>query len=528
MKNITNISFSEIDGIPLLIKDFLSKKLEELSPQLFSLANFERQIVAKKNSFSTEQRTLLQNVLTQQMADCTLSSLQLEHLKSISSENTFTVTTGHQLNLFTGPVFFIYKILQTIKTAKYLEEHFPDCKFVPIFWLASEDHDFEEINHFKTKNNFYEIRGKSGGAVGKIKVEETAFISEFEKEFQDSIYGTELIQLLKKAYQKGKTLTEATKTIVQYLFAEQGLLYIDGDDAQLKAEMNSIFKDELLNQSLKKTTTKMVDFLTQKYGKVQVNPREINLFYLSETRNRIDFDGKNYQIHEKNKQFSENEILAELEKNPEKFSPNALMRPVFQEKILPNLAYIGGNAEIMYWFELKSYFEKWNIPFPILIPRNSMLFLSEKTTKKIEKLGLELDDFLKDFAHIINKKLLISHELTPILQQKEAELRSIFSLLKEKSSLTDKTFRNLVEAEESRQLKSYQRMNKRLLRAEKNKNQNTINQLELLFTEVHPAKIWQERVYNFSVFFSDFGQGWLQYCYSKIIVDNSELIISEF
>ncbi|WP_343660224.1 bacillithiol biosynthesis cysteine-adding enzyme BshC [Chryseobacterium sp.] len=525
MKTINKISFNDIESIPQLVKDFLHQKIEGFENNTFSLDHFRQQIHLKKDSFIPEKRNILSEVLEGQLLGLSLSSKQRDNLENLTLPNTFTITTGHQLNLFSGPVFFVYKILQTIKTCAYLKENFPDFNFVPIYWMASEDHDFVEINHFKTENNYYETNEKSGGPVGRIEISDTYFITEFEKEFKDSIFGTELILMMKEAYKPGNTLTEAIKILVNRLFSEFGLLILDGDSKELKNQIKEVFKDEILYFSLHKASKDKVDFLTEKYGKVQVNPREINLFYLSETRDRIEFNGQKYIIVDKNIQFTEEEILAELENHPEKFSPNALMRPVYQENVLPNLAYIGGNAEIMYWLELKDYFSKINIPFPVLIPRNSMLFLKEKTLGKIEKLNLKIEDFFKNFTVLTNQKILKDNPILQLLEEKEELLISNFSVLKASAETTEKSFGNMVKAEEVRQLKSFKRMKKRLLHAEKIKQNELLERLENLFLDVHPGKTWQERVYNFSVFFSDYGYSWLENCLEEMVVQDSKLII---
>lgn len=525
MKTINKISFNDIENIPQLVKDFLNQNIEGFEDYTFSLDHFIKQIHLKKDSFTSNQREVLSETIEKQLSGLTLSTKQKENIDYLRQPNTFTITTGHQLNLFSGPVFFVYKILQTIKTCSYLKENFPDFNFVPVYWMASEDHDFAEINHFKTENNYYETNEKSGGPVGRISINDTFFISEFEKEFKDSVFGTELILMLKEAYKVGNTLTDAIKILVNRLFSEFGLLILDGDSKELKKQIRDIFKDELLNSSLQKSSKEKVDFLTEKYGKVQVNPRDINLFYLSDTRDRIEFDGLKYFVVDKNIQFTKEEILNELENFPEKFSPNALMRPVYQEKILPNLAYIGGNAEIMYWLELKDYFSLINIPFPILIPRNSMLFIKEKTIGKIEKLDLKLEDFFQNFTVITNRRILKDNTTLQLLDEKENLLITNFSELKAAAETTEKSFGNMVKAEEVRQLKSFKRMKKRLLHAEKIKQNELLERLENLFLDVHPSKIWQERVYNFSVFFSDYGYSWLENCLEEMAVQESKLII---
>lgn len=514
------ILFNYIDNTPALIKDFLTQ--EKFASQRFSLENALKQAEIKQQFFSEQQRTILCNVISEQMQHLELSAKQKENLNLLAQNNVFTITTGHQLNLFSGSCFFIYKILQTIKTTAVLNQNSKDKKFVPIFWLATEDHDFEEINYFKTQNYLYQISGKSGGAVGRITIEENHFIENFEKEFKDDIYGTELIFLLKEAYKKGYSLTKATQILVNRLFGEMGLLMIDGDHPTLKEQMRDIFSDELKNQSLKKSTQKSIQNLTEKYGKVQVNPRDINLFYLSKTRNRIEYKNNTFHIVDTDLQFTETEILSQIQN----ISPNALMRPIYQEKILPNIAYIGGNAEIMYWIELEEYFKHINIPCPILIPRNSMLFLTQKTIHKIKKLGLKIEDFFKNYTEIIKEKLLSESELQDIINLKETEIKQAFSILKEKSALTDKSFRNLVEAEETRQLKSYQKMKKRLLRAEKIKQHEKYTRMNQLYLNIHPNGVWQERVFNFSVFYASNGKQWIENCYQKMDIENSGLIIS--
>lgn len=525
MKLQSQLNFTEIPSIPQLIKDFLQGKFPEFQEDLFSPENFKYKIEDKFKNFSAENRANLCSVLEDQLKKLVLSDLQKTNLSILKEENTFTVTTGHQLNLFTGPVFFIYKILQTIKTANYLKKQFPESNFVPIFWMATEDHDFEEINHFKTIENYYEFKGKSGGVVGKIQIEDLVFISTFEQEFKDDVFGTELILLLKKSYKKGETLTSATRFLVNELFSKYGLLIIDGDDSLLKSEMQSVFKDELLEQILFKYTKESVEKLSDLYGKVQVNPREINLFYLTETRNRIEFDGENYLIVDTNLKFTKEEILLELKNYPEKFSPNAVLRPIYQESILPNIAYIGGNAEIMYWLELKNLFKKINLPFPILVPRNSMLLLPEKSFKKLEKLDLSIGDYFQNFDKVVKDKLLKNNAILAEINSTKNTLESQFQILKNEAAKTDVTFGNLVEAEETRQLKSFNRMKKRLLRAEKIKNSEVLQRMEQLFLDIHPGKTWQERVYNFSTFYGEFGAQFLSHIYEQMNVEKSELII---
>ena len=219
--NKKEIFLKDIYSIPSLIKDFFAD--EEYASHRFSLENVQKQVEFKEKSYSKEQRKILCEVLGSQMLKLKGSyarEKQLKNIEALLEENTFTIVTGHQLNLFTGPAFFIYKILQTIKTTDFLNQNIQGKKFVPIFWMATEDHDFEEINHFKTQNHIYSIDGKSGGAVGRIKVEKNNFIEEFEKEFKYNDFGKELIDWMKEAYAEGSTLAAATQTLVNEVFGD--------------------------------------------------------------------------------------------------------------------------------------------------------------------------------------------------------------------------------------------------------------------------------------------------------------------
>ncbi len=526
MKKIKHIPFQEIESIPQLIKDFLNNELNSRYGDFrFNRENFLSQMEFRNRTFSIDQRKALQQVLLKQHEKNEVSELQKENIQKIGQEGCYTVITGHQLNLFTGPLYFVYKILQTIKTSEYLKKEFPEQNFIPVFWMASEDHDFEEINHFQTKENYYEVRGFSGGPVGKIKVQDEFFIHEFEKDFADTVYGTELIRWMKEAYQQGNTLSEATRKLVQWLFASYGLLIVDGDQSELKEQMITTFEQELFENKLEEETRNEVDFLKGKYGKVQVNPREINLFYLSQTRNRIEKDKLGFRAVDTEIHWSMEQLKNELRSNPERFSPNALLRPVFQETVLPNLAYIGGNAEIMYWLELKEYFAYLNQRLPVLIPRNSLLVLSEKQCKKLHKLNLSVEDLFGNFARVTAREILENSELRILLEEKRLIVEQSFEAIMQRASETEATFSNLVAAEKKRQLKSYERMRKRLLKAERIKQSEKLDRLETLFLEVHPGGSWQERKWNFSVFYADEGKDWLQNCYQQIDVEKSGINI---
>jgi len=231
------------------------------------------------------------------------------------------------------------------------------------------------------------------------------------------------------------------------------------------------------------------------------------LFYLDKnSRKRIAKEKDTYYIKDTQLKFSEKEMLDLVENEPERFSPNALMRPLYQECILPNLCYIGGGAEIAYWLELKNYFEAEKIPFPVLLLRNSALLVSEKQAKKLKKLDVPITDlFLKQSELMVRHTKKISKTRIDFSPQKE-HLQKQFEDLYKLAEKTDKSFFGAVAAQEKKQLKGLENLEKRLLKAQKRKLKNELERLEEIQNQLFPKHSLQERLDNFSEYYVEYGE----------------------
>lgn len=384
------IAYQKTNYFSQLINDYLDQKesLQGFYEQFPSLENFQKQVESKQNNYSAETRKILVESLNKQYKNTQISAKSQENLAFLEKENTFTITTGHQLNLFTGPLYFLYKIISVINLTEELSEKYPLQHFVPVYWMATEDHDFEEINFFNFEHHKIQWQREASGAVGDL---DTKGLEEVYEKFQtilnDSDHSKHLQSLFQKAYLEHDHLTEATRFLANELFGEYGLIILDGNDTALKKEFIPYVKNEILHQNSSDEVGKTSKKLNELGYKIQVNPREINLFYLKDNlRERIVKDEEYYIVHETDIRFTEEEILQDLENYPKRFSPNVIMRPLYQEVILPNLCYIGGGGELAYWFQLKSYFQKENVTFPILLLRNSALLMTEKQSEKAKKI----------------------------------------------------------------------------------------------------------------------------------------------
>lgn len=490
-----------------LIVDYLDEKpeLQSLYNRYPKLDNFKAQIEEKKANYPIENRQILVSVLEKQYQNFSLSEPAARNIQSLRDPNTFTVTTGHQLNLFTGPLYFLYKIISTINLCKELNEKYPAQHFVPIYWMATEDHDFDEINYFNYHDKKIQWNRESKGAVGRLATDELATVLEtFKKEIGVSIHAAYLCDLFEKAYVTHHNLADATRYLANELFKNDGLIILDADADALKKLFVPYVTRELVEQISHQKVTETVPKLTE-YS-LQVNPRSINLFYLRDNlRERIINENGNYFVNSTSIVFTKTEILAELEKNPTHFSPNVLMRPVYQEVLLPNLCYIGGGGEIAYWLQLKSTFSAYGLTFPMLLLRNSVLLATQKQAEKLSKLALKWEDLFLPQQSLLDKKTKEKSQFTIDFTAEKEHLRMQFERLYQVANQTDKSFFGAVAAQEKKQIKGLETLEKRLLKAEKRVFSEEMTQITRLQNELFPKGILQERTANFAMYYEAFG-----------------------
>ena len=471
------------------------------------IENFKSQIEEKRGSFDSASRITLASALSKQYKKIESSELTIQNIESLKSENTFTITTGHQLNLFTGPLYFLYKIVSTINLSKELKTKYPECNFVPVYWMATEDHDFDEINYFSFKGKKVQWNRASAGAVGNLSTEG---LEDVFKVFSEQLGNTQNAEMLRalfsKAYLDHDNLADATLFLANELFKDYGLVIIDANVAELKRGFIPIIKEELLEQTSYKCVSESNKILSESYS-IQVNPREINLFYLNkDIRERIVFEDDLYKVLSTNISWSKSGILKEVSDFPERFSPNVIMRPLYQEVILPNLCYIGGGGELAYWMQLKNYFDKVEITFPILLLRNSALIQTEKQAKKLKKLDISLEDvFLKRDA-LINKKVREISNIDIDLSVQKNHLKQQFENLYHFARKTDESFLGAIKAQEIKQLKGLENLEKRLLKAQKRKLSDEVERMTEIQNELFPNGSLQERNTNFSEFYLEYGE----------------------
>ena len=506
-----HIAFNKTGYFSSLICDYLDEKpeLNSFYNRFPNLENFEAQIKQKGASFSSEKKNMLVTVLKKQYQNLETSQLTELNIDSLNSENTFTITTGHQLNLFTGPLYFLYKIISVINLSKELKAKYQDYDFVPVYWMATEDHDFDEINYFNFKGKKFQWNKVANGAVGELSTDGlNAILELFSQDLGNSTNAENLKTLFKDAYLNHDNLTDATRFLANALFKDYGLVILDANDIELKRLFIPYVETELLhNTSFKAVsiTNLKLSNISDDY-KIQVNPREINLFYLNDNlRERIVFEDETFKVLNTNISWSKTEILKHLNEEPQRFSPNVIMRPLYQEVILPNLCYIGGGGELAYWMQLKDYFDEVEVPFPILLLRNSVLIQSEIQAKKLQKLNISQEDIFLKRDSFINKKVREISNIDIDFSAQKEQLKLQFEDLYKLAEQTDKSFLGAVKAQEVKQIKGLDNLEQRLLQAQKRKLSDQVGRMTEIQNELFPNGNLQERNTNFSELYLEYG-----------------------
>ncbi|WP_158618180.1 bacillithiol biosynthesis cysteine-adding enzyme BshC [Chitinophaga lutea] len=452
------------------------------------------------------RRDILADALYHQYKGIEIREEVRANIGLLQATNTFTVCTAHQPNIFTGYLYFVYKILQTIKLAQDLQRQYPDKHFVPVYYMGSEDADLDELGSIFLDGGKLTWNTEQTGAVGRM---ETKGLETLIEQIGNSIgyapHAPELLEMLKKAYLGHSNIQEATLSLVNDLFGCYGLVVLIPDNPAFKQQLIPVMEEELWRQSSEAIVSKTIANLSEHY-KVQANPREINLFYLDRNiRQRIVKDGELWRILHTSLSFTGEELKKELYEHPERFSPNVILRGILQETILPNIAFIGGGGEVAYWLELKDLFRHHKVPYPVILLRNSFLWINKDQHDRQQKLGIKTDGLFEDTGLLINRYVHEHTNAALVLREEYAAIEKLFSAIEEKAKSIDITLVATTNAEKSRAIKSIGKLEHKFLRAEKKKFEWQAEQINQLKARLFPGNSLQERKENFLPYYAQYG-----------------------
>ncbi len=517
--HIQTIPFESTRSFSRLAIDYLAGKavFNEFIQHPFSEAGVAAAL-AERQHFTATDRERLVKALKNQYGELADEQQLAGQIESLLSPDTYTVTTAHQPNLLTGPAYFIYKIAGTIALSKRLAAAHPGKKFIPVYWMGAEDHDLEELNHLHLFQQ--EIRWENGlkGPVGRMKLD--TLVPVLEQVFGllgDKPEALELRRLLENSFRSDYSWAQATRLFVHALFGKEGLVIVDGDDAILKAGFSAVVRAELLGQKAEGLVLEAGKKLEAAGYSAQIYPRPINLFWLEDgVRERIVSHDAGFQLVHGGKKWSREEFLALVETHPENFSPNVVLRPLYQEMCLPNVAFIGGGAEVAYWMLLKDVFKLHQVPMPVVMLRSSVQYIDRNSAGKMEKLGLSVEDIFQPTEELIYT-FLSRHEKEVYDMEPELEkLRHWFDTLAAHIEMIDPSLKAATLAEGKKVEGQLKGLEARVRKSQKQRHETELNQIKQLKQKLFPDNHLQERHDSFMNFYLAEGDSFMAECCTEL------------
>lgn len=510
---IEKIGFEKFSQISSRDKAYQSNDstLEPFYKYKFEYNEFKNAISDRKR-FPIDRKLLI-NQLNKQYDGIEVSKKTAKNIQKLASENTFTIITAHQPSLFTGPLYYILKICSTINITENLKKDFPENDFVPVFILGAEDHDFEEINHTQIFNKKIEWNNDESGSVGRMS--KTNLDQAIEQLFDilgDNANANELKEIVAFAQKESYSYGEFSFLLIHKLFDRFGLIIANFDNKAFKNAFKPYIKQEIFENTSKPLVELEQKRLIEAGFSDQAYAREINFFYLSDgSRSRIEKQGDVFKVLDTDLSFTMDEMYDEIDRFPERFSPNVIMRPIFQEIIMPNLAYVGGGGELAYWMERKSQFKEFNVFFPMLVRRNSALWVNKRNKKQMDSLELGIQDFLADTEQLIKSYALDQTEHEIDFSSEYSKITEAYNDISHKAVDIDKTLEAKVEAMKTNHINNLEKLHQRLIRTIKQNQETTLNKIRKTKDLLFPGEGLQERQVNFMEFYLSNGKDMIDY-----------------
>lgn len=397
------LPFSAMPSAPRLFVDYAENNQDA---RRFFMGHFSDLMAFETHLQYLERRNVLRaplySALVAQNKAYFAGEATFMHLERLQSPTTFAVVTGQQVGLFGGPLYTLYKALTAVRLSRWLSEQFPAYSFVPVFWLESEDHDFTEINNaggISADNDFFRVRYAEPDADAPrdlrpvsqrpIEAEITDVIEAYRSSLPDTEFSEDVFRSLRNCYTEGESLQRAFARYINTLYPDAGLIFVDPSDPTIKQLVTPVLMQELeTHPTTGEEVIKRSAELEEEYH-AQIKPRAVNLFLLHKgNRYPIEPNESGFFLKGTRRRFTREELLELAAAEPERFSPNVLLRPIMQDFLLPTAAYVGGPSEISYFAQLQPAYDHFQVPMPVIFPRAGLTIIEHKVEKVFRKFEL--------------------------------------------------------------------------------------------------------------------------------------------
>ncbi|MEX0602621.1 MAG: bacillithiol biosynthesis cysteine-adding enzyme BshC, partial [Bacteroidota bacterium] len=479
-------------------------------------------------------RSRLVHALTSQNRNFQCGVRTLANIDLLRNDNTLAVVTGQQVGMFTGPLYTIYKTLTPLKLVDSLASRYPEYTFVPVFWLAGEDHDYDEVSSITLITPSNDLTTITYGqprdpdsikqAVGALEFDDALlpFFSAIRESLIPTEFTEKVLTLFQTAYQKGMTFNRAFVHLMNDLLDNSGLVFLDPNDRDIKAILQPIVLREL--RETPRLCQRVIDqsAALEKFYHAQVKPKAVNLFFFhNKGRFLIEPRPDGFALKGARRNFTTEELLGLAESQPELFSPNVVLRPVCQDFLLPTVAYVGGPAEIAYFAQLKTAYEDFGIPQPIAYPRASATILEDKVQKILARYSLPATDLFRDVEFTKQKvvELISDTRIDEVFGGTEASLKETLASLESGLRAIDPTLTGALDNARKKIDLQIEMLRQKGIAAQKRNHETALRQVEKAALHVFPRSNFQERELNVLHFLNKYGLEFLHWLQGELEID---------
>ncbi len=452
------------------------------------------------NAADAAKRQNLVECLLQQYATIGSSEAVLSNIRLLAEPNAYTVICAHQPCLLGGPGFWLYKIATTIALCRQLSLQYPSLHFIPVYFCGLEDHDFEEINHLHVFKNKLEWKQSTGTAVGRLDTHGLLpVLDSLGDLFRDNAFATSFLSAQRELIAQSASYGEYYLKFTDSLFGEFGLIPFNPDDPNCKAVLRPILRREISEGVIARSCKLGTEALQSLGYEPQVNPRELNLFYHHQSGRKrlIRLDEHHFSLADDSQKWTLAELLNEVETSPGQFSPNVLLRPIYQELLFPNVAFVGGGAEIHYFLQLSGTFKEFGIPLPAIFRRNSAFYADARLVQKMMRTGFSFAEFLMPLHELEQQHIGRKASEQPISESAFVKLRSALEDISQAAGGFDASTQTSIQAELHKIEKMIGHIEQRQTKFVKSQHENDLQQLRNIREQLFPGSTLQERHANF-------------------------------
>ncbi|MFQ5569095.1 MAG: bacillithiol biosynthesis cysteine-adding enzyme BshC [Rhodothermales bacterium] len=495
-----------------------------------------RRNAADRAAAHTRDRETLVEVLLEQNERWGLDPATRAHIEALRTSEAVAVVTGQQVGVLTGPLYTPYKTLTTLQLSRKLAEE-TGRPVVPVFWLEGTDHDLEEVVGVKMlrRNDVVSMRYTGHtlpehgnlGPVGRLRLTEDIedVLAQVEESLPPSEFRDPLLARLREAYRPGTTLLDAFARFMRALFPESGLVFLNPDDARLKRMAAPLFRQEIEDHTTSAARLREVSDTLEKGFHAQVQPRSTNLFLMDGAgRYALDVEGEGFSLRGTDTSYSRDALLALLDDEPERFSPNVVLRPLVQDILVPTAAYVGGPGEVSYFAQFKPIYAWAGVPMPIVYPRASVSLVEAKVQKVLDRYELDVFDVGEDLDRLFQRVVVgkMDVDVEALFKEAGRHLHQAVNALKPRVEQVDRTLGRSAEGVRAALLKEMAKFKTRVVRAEKNNHEAVRSQLEKAQVNLFPGGKLQERALSVLYFLNKYGLDLLTRLQRDLSLDTSE------